>query len=35
LCRAGQLLRGGCGGGGCPNGWPVMLVCTIGRGPDE
>ena len=34
LCRAGQLLRGGCGGGGCPNGWPVMLVCTIGRGPD-
>jgi hypothetical protein len=36
LCRAGQLSRGGCGGGGCQcgDGWPVMSVCTIGRGPD-
>jgi hypothetical protein len=36
LCRAAQLSRGGCGGGGCQPGdrWPAMSVCTIGRGPD-
>ena len=37
LWRAGQLLRGSCGTGGCQpgDGWPVMFVHSILRGLDR